>query len=519
MLKTKFSKLLTLTFVFISFSFLGYYAISLFENNKKDYYLKVQSELLQAKYETSYKNYKIMTSDIFSMYSKNKKIISLFSQAKDANRTTQSRLRTQMYNSLAKNYKRLSNMGISQVHFQFPTNKSFLRMYQPTKFGDDLSKTRHTIRLTNKLQNPHEGFESCQAMSGFRFVYPVFNKTKEHIGSIEISYEGEQLLQSITDDFIYDAHILVSKKMLDFNIKKEHLKSHYKDSWEAKDYYIDTKVHKNIGHVNFYNKISTKELQKEIASKIKTQNTFSITTKYNYQNIILTFLPIHSANGIKNVSYIVTYSESDYLSNVKTEENYIKTVYFVVITMFFLFGIYIIFSQEKLKQLALYDELTKLPNRTLFTIEFQNEINRALRYKTKIALMFLDLDGFKAVNDTYGHTLGDKLLRIISDIITSQIRKSDIAARVGGDEFIIMLTDVKDIKTTLRTAQDIIHKINEDIIIEKEIIQVGASIGISIFPQDSENPDTLIKYADQMMYKSKERGKNQITIYNKEEKI
>lgn len=519
MFQTKASKLILLSVIFVVFSFIGWYVIQILEKNKKSYYLSIQSALLQAKFDTSYNNYLIMSNDIFSMYAKNEKMIELFSKAKDANETQRVIIRQNIYDSLSKNYKRLNNMGISQVHFHLPSNISFLRMYKPSKFGDDLSQTRHSVSLANKLKIPQEGFETCKFISGFRFIYPVFNAQDEHIGSIGISYEGKQLLHSIIDNFVYDSHILVLKEVIDTSIKDEQLKVSYKNSWEAKDYYLDSYVHKSVGNLDLYNKINSLKLQEEIEEGIHTKKTFSIATRYNYKNIILTFLPIKNALGVKNISYIVTYTESDYLSNIQTEENYIELMYLIVLVLLYLFGIYVIYSQEKLKVLALFDMLTGLPNRTLFTIEFQNEINRAMRYENKLAVIFLDLDGFKAVNDTYGHHVGDLLLKKISNIITSKIRKSDLAARLGGDEFIILLTDIKDNETVMEITQNIINDINKDILIEKEPIHVGASIGISIFPDDAGDSQTLIKYADKMMYKSKKNGKNQATLYKKEENI
>ena len=390
MFKTKTSKLIGIAITFVLLLSLGLYSINLFEENKRSYYLEVQSKLLQAKYDTSFKNFKIMSNDIFSMYAQNTKVIDLFTQAQDANRSIQNKIRNEIYLSLAKNYKRLNNMGVSQIHFHLPSNISFLRMFKKRKFGDDLSEIRPSVALTNKTKFPQSGFETCQFMSGFRFLYPIINSENKHIGSVGVSYEGDTILKSITDNFVYDSHILVAKSMIDTTIKNTQEKKRYKDTWETQDYYLDTSIHKKIGDTNLYNKISTKELKDKIDAGIKTKKTFTLVTKYNYKNIILTFLPIAAADGTKNISYIVTYAKSDYLENIQIQENYIQLMYFGVLSLLFLFSIYLVYNQEKLKVLALYDDLTKLPNRTLFTIEFQNEINRAYRYKTKLALLFFD---------------------------------------------------------------------------------------------------------------------------------
>ena len=220
-----------------------------------------------------------------------------------------------------------------------------------------------------------------------------------------------------------------------------------------------------------------------------------------------------NATGIENIAYIVVYTESDYLSNLNIQYNYILTLFISILVLLYLFGLYAIVSQAKLKKLALYDNLTKLPNKTLFAIEFSNEVSRAMRYKNNIALLFLDLDGFKAVNDTYGHQVGDELLVQVANTITLCLRKNDIVSRLGGDEFTIILNDIESAQKAVKIAQKIIADINKDIVINHEIIHVGASIGISMYPEHSKKIDDLIKYADKMMYISKENGKNQVTLY------
>ena len=508
-------KFLTITISFIIIAVIGYIAINSYADSKKTYYLGVQSKLLKTKYDTTYRYFKIMTSDIYKMYSQNKKLINLFAKATKADEATRDKIRKEAYNKIIKNYRRLNHMGISKVQFYFKDNTTFLRMHQPSFFGDDVSGMMQSVVLTNKTKKPQEGFEACDFMVGLRFVYPVYDFSHNYIGAVEISYSLKELLKNITDHFIYDSHVLVSKSIAKNTIIQQQFGGNYKQSWEAKDYYVEEFSHTKVGNKDFYNKLNNKTLRAEIAKGIKKKKTFALTQEYNYQNIILTFLPLSSVSSIKNIAYIVTYTESDYLSNLKIEQSYIKALFFSVLFILYIFGLYVVSSQEKLRSLALYDNLTKLPNRTLFMIELKNEINRANRYKESVALMFLDLDGFKSVNDTYGHHVGDELLIYIANVITSTLRKSDLVARLGGDEFTIILSDVKNTDSVIEVAQNIINKINKDIIINHEIIHVGASIGVAIYPQHSSDIENLIKDSDSMMYESKSKGKNQVTLYNK----
>ena len=519
MIKTKKQKVMLHSLIFIAILYLGVVGIGFFKDGKKEYYLGVQSELLAVKYKTSYRYFKIMADDIASMYANNKQVIHLLSLAQKADKTKKAQIRHALYKKLIRNYKRLNNMGITQVHFHLPNNKSFLRMYNPEVFGDDVSGIKDAVVLTNQTKTMHSGFETCLFMAGLRFVYPLFNAKKEYLGCVEIAYSTRELLKSIQDDFIHDSHILISKDIAKgTNVQKE-LDYNYKQSWEDKDYYIETSTHKKIGRKDLYAKLDTPEIHEAIKKGISSKKKFSLVTKYNYHDIVMSFLPLSSTKKITNIAYIVVYTESNYLSNLQLEYKYILILFISILTLLYLFGLNLIISNEKLKDLALYDSLTRLPNRTLFKIEFVNEISRATRYEYNIALLFLDLDRFKAVNDTYGHHIGDELLVAVAKIIKSRLRKYDIVSRLGGDEFTIILNDISKDQEAVEIAQNIITDINQDIVIGHEVIKIGASIGISIYPKDSENIDELIKYADKMMYISKENGKNQVTLYKEERNV
>ena len=513
MLNTKLSKIIATSIMFIVLSVLGNFVINLLHHNKSEYYLKVQSDLLSAKYSTSYKYFKIMSKDIYDMYMQNPKLIHILEKAQTSSPSQKKVLRTQAYKLLLRNYKRLTNMGISQVHFHLKNNTSFLRMYAPGNYGDDLSATRYTVVEVNKTRKPQEGFEACDFMTGIRFVYPIFTKNKHYLGSMEVSFSTKQILKSITDDYVYDSHILVSKEIANATIVKNELGTSYKETWETPLYLIEESTHKQIKDKNFYNKINTDKLKECIAKGIATKVAFSVEVTYNYKHIVLSFHPLSDVRGEKNIAYIVSYTLSNYISNLDMEEEYMQMLFFAVLGMMYLFSLYVIINREKLKELALFDALTKLPNRTLFMIELQNELNRAFRYKNKIALLFIDLDGFKQVNDTYGHHIGDKLLKHIGNVLVTSIRKNDIAARLSGDEFTVVLNELDNLDEVLLVANKILNKINEDIILEHEVIHVGASIGVSIYPDDSKDLSDLMKYADSAMYEAKENGKNNICVY------
>jgi diguanylate cyclase (GGDEF)-like protein len=320
------------------------------------------------------------------------------------------------------------------------------------------------------------------------------------------------------EDFTYDYHILISKNIADKTIVGSQYGYNYKDTWETNNYYIEELTHKSIKDKHFYKQLNTPALRNMLKSKIETKKPFAIAVEYNYQEIVLNFLPLPSVDKVPNISYIVTYNVSAYLSRIKVQTNYIELLFYSISFLLYLFVLYVIQNREKLKELALYDTLTNLPNRTLFNIELEHEIIQAKRYDYKLALIFLDLDGFKAVNDTFGHHIGDLLLKEVATKINASIRKVDIASRLGGDEFTIVVTHVKDKEHAQKIAKKILQELNSDITIENNKIKIGASIGIALYPDDANDMQTLLVNADTAMYKAKQNGKNQIFIYKNKEK-
>ena len=162
---------------------------------------------------------------------------------------------------------------------------------------------------------------------------------------------------------------------------------------------------------------------------------------------------------------------------------------------------------EKIRHLAFYDLLTDLPNRSLLMDRLEHQIALAQREQCDLVLMFLDLDRFKIVNDTLGHDIGDDLLKTVAQKLMAQVRKSDTVARVGGDEFVVLLGEPASHDEVAQIANLLIAVANEPLEFCEQA-QVGVSIGIAIYPQDGSSPSELMKNADKAMYAAKQAGKN-----------
>lgn len=170
-------------------------------------------------------------------------------------------------------------------------------------------------------------------------------------------------------------------------------------------------------------------------------------------------------------------------------------------------------KDEYLKHLAFHDALTDLPNRSLLMERLDQQIATAEREQFGMALMFLDLDRFKYVNDTFGHNVGDDLLKVVAQRLLTLVRQSDTVARLGGDEFVIQLRNPANRDEVAHIAHRIISVINEPMEFLGKAVQVGTSIGIAMFPADGHTPADLIKNADAAMYAAKGAGKNTFRFF------
>lgn len=174
-------------------------------------------------------------------------------------------------------------------------------------------------------------------------------------------------------------------------------------------------------------------------------------------------------------------------------------------------------AKDELKKIANYDALTNLPGVRLCKQRIQMAIDDAKRNGHKFALMFLDLDGFKAVNDTHGHLTGDELLRVIAGKLSATVRETDTVGRIGGDEFIILLHNIHDKQVSVNVARDILNIFSQSFTVTSECgsslqLEVGVSIGISIYPDKAKDAKELFCLADQAMYQVKQSGKNNYSL-------
>ena len=170
-------------------------------------------------------------------------------------------------------------------------------------------------------------------------------------------------------------------------------------------------------------------------------------------------------------------------------------------------------ASDKLEHLATYDQLTHLPNRYLLETELNHRINAAKRFDEKFAILFIDLDNFKFINDTMGHAYGDILLQSVAKQLTAHLRDYDMVARFGGDEFVLLMPQIKDNTEVVAVVDKIIKEFSSVFYLDKEEAFITTSIGISMFPDDGKTVGELLQHADAAMYRAKDSGRGRLFLF------
>ena len=173
-------------------------------------------------------------------------------------------------------------------------------------------------------------------------------------------------------------------------------------------------------------------------------------------------------------------------------------------------------NEQQLHYLAHHDALTGLPNRMLAELRLEHAIDGADRKARKLCVLFLDLDGFKRINDSLGHPVGDRLLRQVADRLHHRVRGSDTLARLGGDEFLVIAEDLHGAEDAEQVAEKLLRALEQPFAIEEREVFLGASIGLALYPGNGNSGEELIRAADTAMYRAKQEGRNQICFYTRE---
>lgn len=496
-------------FLFIVLVFIAFNVI--YDANRKNVamFLKKQTSEMLLKYETVY-SYNVNLADlIFETHIDTLKVKELF----------RDREREKLYQHLLKNYEIFKNYSVRQLHFHLPNSKSFLRMHRPKKFGDDLSQVRPTVYFVNKNRKRIDGFEEGRIYNGFRFVYPLFD-VDNYIGSVEISFSALSFVKDISKHYKIKTNFLIDKRVVDEKVFKSERFNYIQSP--ISQYYFEKSVLDHL-KVDFSKKRLSKVQEETLYKNINRGKAFSKFDAYFKE--IVTFIPMKNPITGK-ITAVFAFRSSDIFVRKANNHALMLSIISVIIIGLVLLLIYkeiqnkeslrrkIQDSTQELKalnrqlaEMAHVDSLTGANNRRYLYEVAKKLIPFVKREEQNLSVAMIDLDHFKDVNDTYGHDVGDEVLKVFVEYVKSNIRESDIFVRYGGEEFVLLLPN-----TDLEHAKVLTEKLRSSIENCKKIdkVRFTISIGVAAFIISEDTIDTIIKKADEALYEAKDSGRNRV---------
>ncbi|QOP46560.1 sensor domain-containing diguanylate cyclase [Sulfurimonas paralvinellae] len=477
-----------------------------------NYYLDIFTNNLETNINMTNAHLSELTQSFYDFKINNPKVDAIMAKAAATqDKHERDRLRKELFRLLNDDYKKMHHYGIRQLHFHLPNSISFLRFHRPNKYGDSLQNVRETIDYVNKRRIPISAFEEGRIFNGFRNVYPIFHDG-EFVGTVELSFSFLAMQEFLTKTDHTSYLFLIKQEVVNKKVFTSEKRNYQKSEFDGFDYDKATLSKSMQMRLNKMFSIN-KAISKQVAQRVAKGESFSIyfhqNDIYNDSPIIISFIAVPNLDS-KTVAYILNYQFGDTLKILIKNSHMI----FIILSLLLIFISLILFiyfyndekRRAKIFQDATHDALTGLYNRHAVNYFFKQKIDESKRYHKPLSIIFCDIDFFKKINDTYGHDIGDYVLKGIAAILQNHLRSSDISARWGGEEFIIFLPE-----TSLEEAVAIAQKLRK--IIEASLFSsietTTCSFGVTQLRED-DTSDSLLKRVDELLYRAKENGRNRV---------
>lgn len=421
-------------------------------------------------------------------------------------------MRKELSKELYPIHKLISSHNFRQFHFQLANGDSFYRFHNPDKFGDNLLDVRESIRIANVEKRYIAGFEEGRTFSGYRFVYPI-SYEGEHVGSVEISISPQGILEELYSlDSNRDIGFILSKEVMKETVFDDQ-QARYRINFISDEYVFDTeilainearsdslKLHKNEAFLTQLRELVQEDLHKKLP--------ISKAMAFDKKIYLIQFRPIKDISK-ETIGYFFSFKEDSQIKSFVVARKLVSVLSSIIMLILILLVAYMHNRQKEIQRVAMIDNLTSLYNRHSFYPLANRELARANRNNEPLSIAMLDIDYFKKINDTYGHTVGDQVLKKVARLIKGSIRETDILTRYGGEEFIILMPST--LADGAYTVAERIRSNIEDHPFDKPD-QITISVGLSERNQN-EKIDDIIDRADKALYEAKESGRNQTIIY------
>lgn len=463
-------------------------------------------------FNASKKALNIHAKTIFQTSIYKEDIFKLMAKAYHGDTQTKDAVRTELYRKLHPIYQLLQQEHIRQLHFHLPGGISFLRFHRPEKYGDNISSIRYSIAQVNMTKAPISGFEEGRIFNGFRHVFPIIYKD-ELIGTVEISFSVDAIYELMPHSSKEFYNLLLKKDVINQKVFSNE-RQNYQASDISENFLVDKEVAGMKSHINAIAKSKIQKINQALheaflkqLNRQCTSCNFTINVDQTYY--LVNFFQLKNIQKIP-VGYIINYQEEPGIKLIT--ENFLQHMLinefllFIISLLVFFFIRNQIHQRRLLHKMAKTDNLTGLPNRSIFKQALTENIKRSNKNQWPLSLIFFDIDHFKKINDTYGHLIGDKVLKTVARSIEDGLTHKDIFARWGGEEFVILLPNT-DLKSAEKVAERLRHKLEN---MTEFDIQITSSFGVSDLRPD-DTADSLMQRGDEMLYLSKQQGRNRVT--------
>ena len=476
--------------------------------NRSETYMAARRDVFQSAFESVLETYGDFSRFIFETEINRGDVQEIMADVAHADESQKSRLRERLHALLSDIYSQISRYSFRQLHFHLPTGESFLRFHSPDDYGDFLFDIRDTVRICNQEKRMVYGFEEGRVLNGYRMVYPL-SYNGVHVGSVEVSLSMTRVVPVLLDTFRkHDIALLVRRDIME-SVVFQDKQDQYRSTIVSDDYVADVEVLQALDASA--NKLGLgadadfmRKVREGAASHWKEDASFSFSIRHAGEHYLVHFLQIRSVVD-KPVGYLYAIGLDTQIKGFDLTR--LEGLLLSILIYGLMWALLLLFTRNRriMMEMALHDQLTGTLNRHAFMDELVRDTHRADRTGSPMSLAMIDIDHFKRINDRYGHSVGDRTLKTLVDLMRTNLRASDVLARYGGEEFVLLMPD-----TTEQQAYEAIERLREHIGTSRfpdfeESISVSAGVAER---EPDEPPGKWIDRADAALYAGKEGGRN-----------